>query len=77
MISALVGGERAPGSHWIGGWIGPRAGLEAVEKGKNISTFPRIEPGRPTHNKLLHRLSYPGYGIPYRLEYSNTEWVYM
>jgi hypothetical protein len=25
-------GERAPGTHWIGGWVGPRAGLEAVEK---------------------------------------------
>jgi hypothetical protein len=25
-------GERAPDSHWIGDWVGPRAGLEAVEK---------------------------------------------
>jgi hypothetical protein len=22
--------ERAPGTHWIGGWVGPRAGLNAV-----------------------------------------------
>jgi hypothetical protein len=22
--------ERAPGTHWIGGWVGPRAGLDAV-----------------------------------------------
>jgi len=22
--------ERAPGIHWIGGWVGPRAGLGAV-----------------------------------------------
>jgi hypothetical protein len=22
--------ERAPGTHWIGGWMGPRAGLDAV-----------------------------------------------
>jgi hypothetical protein len=26
--------ERAPGTHWIGGWEGPRAGLDAVEKRK-------------------------------------------
>jgi hypothetical protein len=26
--------ERAPGTHWIGGWAGPRAGLGAVVKGK-------------------------------------------
>jgi hypothetical protein len=24
-------GEIAAGSHWIGGWVGPRAGLDAVE----------------------------------------------
>jgi len=22
--------ERAPGTHWIGGWVGPRTGLDAV-----------------------------------------------
>jgi hypothetical protein len=27
-------GERAPGSHWIGGWVGPTAGLDDVEKRK-------------------------------------------
>jgi hypothetical protein len=25
-------GERAPGTHWIGGWVHPRAGLDDVEK---------------------------------------------
>jgi hypothetical protein len=24
-------GERAPGTHWIGGWVGPRAGLDDAE----------------------------------------------
>jgi hypothetical protein len=24
--------EVAPGAHWVGGWMGPRAGLNAVEK---------------------------------------------
>jgi hypothetical protein len=23
-------GERTPGTHWIGDWVGPRAGLDAV-----------------------------------------------
>jgi hypothetical protein len=23
-------GERAPGTHWIGGWVGPGAGLDAI-----------------------------------------------
>jgi hypothetical protein len=26
--------ERVPGTHWIGGWVGPRVGLDALEKGK-------------------------------------------
>jgi hypothetical protein len=24
--------ERAPGTYWIGGWVGPRTGLDAVVK---------------------------------------------
>jgi hypothetical protein len=27
-------GERVPGTHWLGGWVGPRAGLDDVEKRK-------------------------------------------
>jgi hypothetical protein len=30
--------ERAPGTYWIGGWVGPRAGLDAVVKRKIPST---------------------------------------
>jgi len=26
--------ERAPGTHWIGGWVGPTANLDTVAKGK-------------------------------------------
>jgi hypothetical protein len=25
-------GERAPGTHWIGGWVGPRAGLDDMKE---------------------------------------------
>jgi hypothetical protein len=31
--------ERAPGTHWIGGWVGPRAGLDAVVKRKIPSPY--------------------------------------
>jgi hypothetical protein len=27
-------GERTPGTHWIGGWVGPRAGLDAEARRK-------------------------------------------
>jgi hypothetical protein len=31
-LRCLTPGERAPGTHWIGGWVGPRAGLDDMEK---------------------------------------------
>jgi hypothetical protein len=31
-------GERDPGTHWIGGWVGLRAGLDDLEK-----TLPGLE----------------------------------
>jgi hypothetical protein len=47
LTSALCGGklsasrpdrftlrERAPGTHWTGGWMGPRGGVDDVEKRK-------------------------------------------
>jgi hypothetical protein len=27
----LISGERVPGTHSIGGWVGPRAGLDAMD----------------------------------------------
>jgi hypothetical protein len=31
--------ERVPGTHWVGGWVGPRAGLDAVVKRKIPSPY--------------------------------------
>jgi hypothetical protein len=55
LTSALVGGkwsasrpglftlgERAPGTHWIGGWVDRRAGLDDLEKRKFL-TLPGLE----------------------------------
>jgi hypothetical protein len=55
LTSALVGGEwstsrpgcftpeeRAPGTHWIGGWVSPKASLNDVEKRKFL-TLPGLE----------------------------------
>jgi hypothetical protein len=43
-------GERTPGTHCTGGWMGPRAGLDTEVRGKILSPLPGIEPrppGRP------------------------------
>jgi len=36
--------ERAPGTHWIGGLGGPRAGLDAVVRGKIPSPYRNSNP---------------------------------
>jgi hypothetical protein len=57
----LTPGERFLGTHWIGGWVVPRAGLDDVEK-KKLLTLPgqELRPlGRPAHSQSLYRLRYP------------------
>jgi hypothetical protein len=55
-------GERASGTHWVGGWMGPNVGPDDVEKRKFL-TLPELEfrpLGRPARSKSLYRLRYPG-----------------
>jgi hypothetical protein len=55
----FIPGERAPGTHCIGGWLGLRAGLNAVEKRKFL-TLPGLELrplGRPARSQSLYRLT--------------------
>jgi hypothetical protein len=46
---ALLG--RTPGTHWIGGWVGLRAGLDILEK--NESCFPCRESNRDLAGRSL------------------------
>jgi hypothetical protein len=39
--------EIAPGTHWIWGWMGPIAGLDAVEYRKMSCPCRESNPGRP------------------------------
>jgi hypothetical protein len=39
--------ERAPGTHWIGGWVGHRAILDAVVKRKIPSLHQESNPRTP------------------------------
>jgi hypothetical protein len=77
LTSALAGGKWSvsrPGRcipaetvsdiHWIKGWVGPKAGLDDMEKWKFLRPS-GLEPrplGRPARNQSLYRLSYPGSG---------------
>jgi hypothetical protein len=53
--------ERARGTHWIGGWVDSRAGLDDVEKRKFLTLLGLdLQPfGRPARNQSLSRLPRP------------------
>jgi hypothetical protein len=40
----LPPGKGPPGTHWTGGWVGPRAGLDTEARGEILSPFPGMEP---------------------------------
>jgi hypothetical protein len=61
-LGRFTPGDRAPGTHWIGGWVGPRRGLDDVER-RRILHLPRPELrplGRPVRSQSLYRLRYLG-----------------
>jgi hypothetical protein len=60
--------ERAPGTHSIGGWVDPRAGLDDVEKRKLFTlTGLEFRPlGRSASSQSLYRLRLTGTGIDLR-----------
>jgi hypothetical protein len=58
--AALYPRGKDPGTHCTGGWVGPRAGLDTENKGKNPLPLPGIEPrspGRPARSQTLYCLS--------------------
>jgi hypothetical protein len=57
--AALPPEETAPGTHWIGGCLGPRAGPDAMVQRKISCPCRESNPGRPAHSPSLYRLSYP------------------
>jgi hypothetical protein len=57
----LPSGKRASGTHWIGNWVGPRAGLDDVgEKTLPLVGLELRLLGRPTRSQSLYRLRYAG-----------------
>jgi hypothetical protein len=59
--SRFTPGKRASGTHWLGDWVGPRAGIDDVEKRKCL-TLPGLELrplGRPARSQSLYRVRYP------------------
>jgi len=55
--AALPPGKR-PGTHCIGGWVGPRAVLDGCGKSRHPTGI--RSPDRPARSESPYRLSYPG-----------------
>jgi hypothetical protein len=54
-------GKTSPLTHWKGGWMGPRAGLDVVEKRKILRPYQESNPPNPdcsARSQSLYRLSY-------------------
>jgi hypothetical protein len=47
--------ERAPGTHWIGGWVGPGAVLGVVVKRKILSPRRELKPRTPIVQPVAQR----------------------
>jgi hypothetical protein len=43
-----------PGTHWTGGWVGPRAGLDAEARRKILYLCQGSNPVRPVRSQTLH-----------------------
>jgi hypothetical protein len=52
-------GERTPGTHCTGGWVGPRAGLDTEVRGKILCPCRGSNRDRPARSQTLYCLSYP------------------
>jgi hypothetical protein len=51
--AALCLGERTPGTHCTGGWVGPRAGLDTEVRGKILCPCRGSNPGRPVVQSVV------------------------
>jgi hypothetical protein len=49
--------KRTPLSHWTGGWVGPRAGLDTEFRGKILLPLPGIEPRSSGFDRWTYTIS--------------------
>jgi hypothetical protein len=62
-LGRFTPGETASGTHWIGGWVGPGDGLDAVEKRKIPPSPPPPGIELPTPSSSLQPVAIPT-GLP-------------
>jgi hypothetical protein len=58
--ASFTPGERTPSTHWIGGWVGLRAGLDPGARRKILCPCRGSNPDRPARSQTLYCLNYHG-----------------
>jgi hypothetical protein len=58
-LTALLPGGRAPGTHWIGDCLGPKAGLDAVARRKNPNPCRESNPSHSVDSLVTHCCANP------------------
>jgi hypothetical protein len=61
---SYIAWERAPGTHFIGGWVDPRASLDDVKR--KFLTLPGLDLrpfGRPARSRVLRAIPAPGWVV--------------
>jgi hypothetical protein len=63
--------ERGPGTHCIGGWVGPEQVWTLWEREKSLALL-EIDPSHPAHSPLSYRLRYPSSQDKRKITYSHN-----
>jgi hypothetical protein len=58
--AALYPRGKDPGTHCTGGWVGPKAGLDAGARRKILCLCRGLNPDRPARSQTLYCLRYRG-----------------
>jgi hypothetical protein len=66
---AFTPGERTPGNHWTGGWVGLRAGLNTEAKGKILCPQRESNPDRPVVQPVVRHYTAWANPAPIILKY--------
>jgi hypothetical protein len=74
----FISREGAPGTHWIGGWVGPRAGLGVMVKTKSPSRCWDWNPDHPARSPALYHWAIPAQVkfVPVLNQVSHHEYIW-
>jgi hypothetical protein len=74
---AFTPGERTPGTHWTGDWVGPRAGLDTQARGKILRPRRGSNPDCPVVQPVVRHYTAWANPAPYKVIYRYVICMYV